>query len=344
MKEATKAPLVSVVVVAYDSGEPLQECLGSLFAQDHPRVEVVLVDNASQDGAAEKAARKHGSRIRLVGNRANLGFGGGCNAGIAVSRGEIIGLLNPDAAADRRWVSAAVEAFNRHRDAGMVACRVLDYSDKAKIDTAGHLLYGDGLNRGRGRGEPSDRYEVETEAVCPSGSAGFFRRAAIDAAGGFDAAMFMYGDDIDLGLSIRRTGLRCVYAPDSIACHRFSHAAGPYSALKAYHVERNRILVMLKHFPLAAIAKSPFFTAHRVFWHNVSALTGRGSSGRFTRNGSLFRLYAVMLKAYADAFLLIPHALSERKRLAALDRVGEAEFMRWLSEFGISAKEIAMKD
>jgi GT2 family glycosyltransferase len=335
---------VSIVVVAYDSGETLEKCLKSLFSQDHPRVEVVLVDNASHDGAAEKAAREFGSALRFVGNRENLGFGGGCNAGIAVSRGEIIGLLNPDAAADRRWISAAVEAFNRQPDAGMVACRVLDYADRKRIDTAGHVLYRDGLNRGRGRGESSDGFSSWAEVLSPSGSAGFYRRAAIEAAGGFDTSMFLYGDDIDLGLAIRRLGFRCEYAPASVAYHRFSRSAGAYSALKAYHVERNRILVMLKHFPLSAIAMSPLHTARRVFWHNVSALSGRGSSGRFTRNGSLLELYALMLKAYIDAAKMAPHALRERKRLAALDRVGEAEFFRWLDAFGISAREVAMRE
>ena len=89
-------PEVSVIIVTYRSASHIVECLDSVCAQEGVSVEVIVVDNASNDSTAEKV-RKYGSGVRLLANKENIGFGRACNQGVAASSGPLIYLLNPDA-------------------------------------------------------------------------------------------------------------------------------------------------------------------------------------------------------------------------------------------------------
>src|SRR5881397_242927 len=139
-----RAPgLVSVVVVNWNGIRYLAECLESLRRQAYPSRELIVVDNASTDGSREWL-RASGA-FRLVELERNTGFAGGVNAGIHVSRGEFIALLNSDAVAAEDWLDMLVEPMSDPA-VGMVASKILFYDRRHVIDKAGHLLYPDGLN------------------------------------------------------------------------------------------------------------------------------------------------------------------------------------------------------
>ena len=94
----------------------------------------------------------------------------------------------------------------------------------------------------------------------------------LDEIGLFDESFFLYGDDAELGLRGRLAGWGCAFAPQAVARHRYSQTVGPYSSLKAFYVERNRVWVLLKLFPLSLILWSPAPTALRLAWHAWGAL------------------------------------------------------------------------
>src|SRR5690348_17167678 len=98
-KDKPGSPAVSVVVVTYQSAATLDGCLASLAAQTFRDFEVLLVDNASSDRAAQAAAAADPS-LRLIANPENRGFAGGVNDGARAARGRWMALLNPDAYAD----------------------------------------------------------------------------------------------------------------------------------------------------------------------------------------------------------------------------------------------------
>ena len=98
------------------------------------------------------------------------------------------------------------------------------------------------------------------EVFFPSGCAALYRREMLDEVGLFDEDFFAYGDDTDLGLKGRLAGWKCLYVPKAIVYHRYSQSSGAYSALKAFYVERNRVWIAVKYFPLSLLLESPFYT------------------------------------------------------------------------------------
>jgi len=338
-------PFFSVIVLNWNGKHLLEECLDSLLAQTFLDFEAIVVDNGSTDGSQDLLRSRYEDRLRLIALPDNLGFAGGNNRGIGAADGKWIIFLNNDTQTDPRWLEELAGAISRHPDAAVFACKVLNYFRRDEIDTVGHLLYPDGINRGRGRLEKDrGQYDREEEVFFPSGCAAAYRRDLLAVIGGFDESFFAYGDDTELGLRARLYGARCLLAPRAIVYHKYSETTGSYSEFKAYQVERNRVWVLMKYFPLRWILLSPFYTIARMGHHAVAALRGRGASGRFTENGSAWRLVRTVLRAYRDALLRIPAVLADRRRTRSLRRVPAGQFTEWLRRFRLTAREAAWKD
>jgi len=341
----TGEPVATAIVLNHDGRGFVNDAVRSLVEQDLPGLEVLVVDNASTDGSAEEIEAEFGKRVRLVRSARNLGFGGGNNLGIRQARGRHVVLLNSDAVAAPSFVRELVEAAEADPRVGMVAAKVLLLPDRELIDTVGHLLYPDGLNRGRGRLErDSGQYDGCRTALFPSGAAALYTRRMLDDVGLFEERLFLYGDDAELGLRGRVAGWTCALAPRAVAFHHYSRTAGPHSRLKAFHVERNRVLVLFRVFPFSLVAVSPFFTAARLALQAWGALTGRGAAGRLAARTSVLQLVGVTLHAYASALAALPATLRERWRRRALRRIGTREFVRLLAEHRLGAREVALKD
>jgi GT2 family glycosyltransferase len=337
-------PRASAIVLNFNGRGYVEDAVESLLGQDIAELEVLVVDNGSSDGSDLALEQRFGDRIRLLRAGRNLGFGAGNNLGIRASRAPHVVLLNSDAVAAPGFARELLAAAEADPRVGMVAAKVLD-GEGGRIDTAGHLLYPDGLNRGRGRLE-ADRgqYDACREALFPSGAAALYRRAMLDEVGLFDEAFFLYGDDAELGLRGRLAGWLCAFAPRAVAYHHYSRTAGAYSSLKAFHVERNRVLILVELFPLPLILASPLFTLGRHALQAWGALAGRGAAARLAEQTSRWHLVALTLRAYLAALRLLPHALGARARFRRLRRVDGAGFRRLLQEFRLTAAEASLKD
>jgi GT2 family glycosyltransferase len=227
----------------------------------------------------------------------------------------------------------------------MLASKIFLQGGLKTIDNVGHLIYRDGLNRGRGRLEVDrGQYEKVEEVLFPSGCAALYRRDMLEEVGLFDEDFFAYGDDTDLGLKGRLAGWTCLYVPKAVVHHRYSQSSGAYSALKAFYVERNRVWIAVKFFPLSLLLASPFYTFLRFALQGYGALTGRGAAGRFTEAHSSGQLLQILLKAYLGAFRGLPRMWKKRREIRKRTRVSEAEIRSWFFRFGMSAREISLKD
>ena len=338
-----RAPgLVSVVVVNWNGIRYLAECLESLRRQAYSSRELIVVDNASTDGSREWL--RASAADRLVELERNTGFAGGVNAGIHASRGEFIALLNSDAVATEDWLEMLVEPMS-DLAVGMVASKILFYDRRHVIDKAGHLLYPDGLNRGRGAGEADcGQFETPEEALFPDGCAALYRRSMLDDVGLFDEQFFSYGDDAELGLRARWRGWRCRYAPGARVYHRHSSSLGRYSPLKAYLVERNRVWLAVKLFPWPLLAVTPLFTLWRFWWHSRSLVASRGLAGGVAREHSRKDLFLALVRAYGSAAAGLPAVLRKRRAVLQRRKLTNREFYRLLRQFRIPARELALRD
>jgi hypothetical protein len=114
--------------------------------------------------------------------------------------------------------------------------------------------------------------------------------------------------------------------------------------LKAFYVERNRVWIAVKYFPLSLLLESPFYTLLRFAFQGYGALAGRGAAGRFSEEYSTRQLMRVLLKAYLAAFQGLPRMWKKRREIKRRTRVSEAEIRSWFRRFGMSAGEISWKD
>ena len=339
-------PLVSAVVVNWNGADRLAACLDSLLAQTWPELEILVVDNGSSDGSRALLRARYGAHVTLLESAVNLGFAGGNNLAIRAAKGQYVALLNNDAVARPDWITTMVRAAEADPRVGMCACKILVLDGGGLIDSAGGLLMSaDGVGRGRGRLERDGAaWSRPGDALIPSACAALYRRAMLDDIGLFDEDFFAYCEDSDLGLRGRLAGWTCRYVPDAVVYHAYSRSTAPYSAFKAFYVERNRCFVVLKCFPLSAIAASVPYTVARYALQAWGAVTGRGAVGRFAEQAPATALIGVLLRAWVSAMWHAPVMLQRRWRQRGLRRLTRREWRAALRSHRLTVRELAFKD
>ena len=336
-------PIVSVVIVNLNRRDLLESCLRSVWGQTLSDIEVIVVDNGSTDSSVEFLRSLADPRLRIVELRQNRGFAGGCNAGIAVARGRYIATLNNDAEADPRWLEELVPAMESGPRIGMCASKILFHGDRGRIDKAGHLMYLDGLNHGRGSGEPDQgQYDTADEVLFPDAAAALYRRAMLDETGHFDELFFAYGDDADVGLRGRLAGWTCRYVPSAIVYHIHSATAGEFSPLKAFLIERNRLFVAVKLFPLPLLLATPLFTVLRFAFHAYGVLFLVGSSGQYAADTSRRALGGAILRAYWSGFKHLPKMWSARRNIRRIPEISHRTFIALLWKHRIRLRALTL--
>ncbi|MFC1850493.1 glycosyltransferase family 2 protein [candidate division CSSED10-310 bacterium] len=340
--------LVSLIILNYNGIELniIPACLSSIFALTYPNFEVIFVDNGSHDSSVLYVQEKYAARglVTLIVNEKNLGYGTANNIGFKHARGDYIALLNNDTEVDQYWLDEMVNTIENNAGCGMVASKTLNFYTRDIIDNVGHLLYPDGLNWARGKMEKDQgQYEIETEVAFPSGCAALYRREIFERAGGFDDDFFLFGDDTDIGLKGRLLGFSCVYSPKALVYHRYSATAQPYSPQKFFFVERNRIWILIKFFPLDTILKSPFHTLTRYFMHFYALLKGEGVGGKFIQEYSGLHLIKVFFSVYCSAAKGVFRMMQKRKKWAQKRTVDSTEIKRWLKQFRVTVRDVTLK-
>jgi len=337
------SPLISVVVLNWNGGRFVEKCLISLQAQIYHPLEIIVVDNASTDGSVDLIKMRFPD-VKLIVNERNLGFGGGNNIGIQASQAKYVMILNNDARLDPRCIEELRKSIEKDKRYGASASKILLDGERDLLDAAGISICKDGLSIGRGRLERAERYQVEEEVFFASGCASLFRREMLDDIGLFDEDFFAYADEVDMGWRAQLSGWRCIYNPKAIVYHSHSASSSAYSHLKAFLVERNRIWVAIKYFPIPLLIVGQFHTLKRYFYQAYGASFGKGAAGRFTKEFSKLQLIKVLVKVYLSAFKTMPIVFKKRSQMRRKRRVSDKEIYELFKRFGISGKEIALKE
>ena len=335
--------LISVVVLNWNGIKVLSQCLSSLRTQTYTPLEIIVVDNASTDDSVNVIREKFPD-VKLVVNEKNLGFGGGNNVGILTSRGRYIMMLNNDTRLDSKCIEELKGSIEKDDRYGACASKILlEYEDNL-IDAAGIVVCPDGLSIGRGRLEKGDRYNDEVEVFFASDCACLYRREMLEDIGLYDEDFFAYADETDMGWRAQLAGWKCIYNPKAVVYHFHSASAGTYSPFKAYLVERNRIWVAIKSFPFPLLVFGQFYTLWRYMLQAYGAFTGKGAAGRFTSDFSKIKLVKILIKVYLLLWKQLPLMLRKRRVIQKRRRISSQEAFKLVRRFGISAKEIALRE
>ncbi|MBA3843492.1 MAG: glycosyltransferase family 2 protein [Actinobacteria bacterium] len=238
------------VVLNWNGGDDTLAALASLAG-----VDTICVDNGSTDGSDARVEQELPD-VELIRTGVNLGFAGGNNAGLraALARGaDWVLLLNNDAVSEPGLREALERAATERPDAGILACKIL-LEDGVTLQYAGasfnaRLGYS-GRVDGHGLLDRDSSFAFR-DVGRADGAALVISRAALDAVGFLDETLFMYVEDVELSLRVRRAGFAIVFVPDARVRHKGSTASGgTASTTNLFYSARNTILVSERHAPL----------------------------------------------------------------------------------------------
>ena len=336
-----QSPTVSVIVVNWNRRELLEGCLASLHQQTFQDFELIVVDNGSTDGSADWVAQERFAAT-VIRNADNRGFCEANNQGIRAGRAPFVALLNNDAEARPGWLQALVAAALSSPDVGMVASKIVSFEDPGVIDKVGHLIYPDGQNRGRATGiRDQGQFEEMEEVAWPDGAAALYRREMLDQIGLFDEDFFAYADDAELGLRGRLAGWRCLYQPAAVVRHRLGSTLGRLSKRRLYLIERNRIWLVAKLYPMRLWPTAPLFTCLRWSATALTALRGHGEAARARREISAWGLLQCIIRANLAALVGLPRMLAKRRNVVR--KLSGAEAAALLRRYRISLAELVFQ-
>ncbi|MGL4462487.1 MAG: glycosyltransferase family 2 protein, partial [Planctomycetia bacterium] len=217
------APTLSIVIPTYDGWPLLQRCLASVAKHRPADAEVIVVDDASTDGTADRVAASH-PLVRVVRCDANGGFCRAANLGWRAARAPVVEMLNNDTEVSAGWTVAPLAAF-ADPAVGLVAPLVCRLPFRGRIDSAGDVFWTPGLAWKRAEGRPASTADrLSTDVFGASASSAFYRRDALERVGGFPEHFGAYLDDVDVDHRLRLAGYTCRFTSASRVYHWVSQS------------------------------------------------------------------------------------------------------------------------
>jgi N-acetylglucosaminyl-diphospho-decaprenol L-rhamnosyltransferase len=292
------APRVAVVIVSYEGREALLASLESLRLHAAVPIETVVVDNASTDASAE-AVRGARPDVRVLANAENVGFARACNQGWRASTAPVVLFLNPDAEATPAAVETLVALLEERTDVAAVGPRTRSADGTIQVSTGRDLdLVSEWRQRRLVRGVacryPKALAQAERlhgrqhEPDWLSGSCLAVRRTALERVAGFDEGFFLYEEDADLCLRLRRAGWRVLFTPAVEVRHRLGHSMQKAARRARLEYHRSHLRYYRKHNGLASRAGLRLLLAARG--------AGQWLRGRATSNAELAKDGADLLR------------------------------------------------
>jgi len=240
-------PLVSIIILNYNAGKLLLECVESVFNTNYTNFEVLVIDNASSDNS-HKICKEKFERIYLIENKTNLGYCEGNNVGVQKASGEFIVILNPDTVVDSNWLNDLIVAYYIYGD-GIYQPKFLTTTDHKILMSTGNMiqLFGFGFSRGKGQVDTKQFEKIEKIGYA-SGTCIFTTKKIFLKIGMFDPFLFAYHDDLDLCWRAILQGINSYYVPKSIVYHPPEGFSFKWSSFKYYLLERNRLYCILTNY------------------------------------------------------------------------------------------------
>jgi GT2 family glycosyltransferase len=248
--------LCSLILVNYNGADILPDCLNSIdkFIPQH-NCEIIIVDNASQDGSVELVANKF-PHIKLIKLSENRGFGAGNNAGANIATGEFLLLLNTDTILTENILPHLMELMHNQPQIGIIGPKLLNADGSLQISFA-HTISIQGEYQTQKLHEaaknPSQlqiieqKYQHIQEVDVVVGAAFLIRSSLFHTLGGFDEKFFMYFEESDLCQRARNQGYKIIYTPEVSLIHLKGHSTQKTASPMAMEYRRSQIYYYYKH-------------------------------------------------------------------------------------------------
>lgn len=251
---------VAVTIVTYNSGRYIRQCLESVFEQDHPPAQVIVIDNASSDHTRAVLADFE-NRVQTVLNSRNTGFAAAQNQAIHLTDADWILTLNPDVRLTAGFLRDLLALADVDPAVGTLCGKLLAMSDDGQVqsppvfDSTGMYFTPNLRHFDRGSRMPDQgQYDRVEYVFGATGAAALYRRAMIDdvSIGGefFDADFFAYREDADVAWRAQLLGWKCLYVPAAVAHHVRSVLPSNRRSLAPtlnMHSVKNRFLMRIKN-------------------------------------------------------------------------------------------------
>jgi GT2 family glycosyltransferase len=313
------SPLVSIIIVTWNSEKYLSACLDALSTQTNQDFEIVMMDNGSTDEGYLSLEKKYPD-LKLTLNKlnANLGFAVANNIGARLARGKWIALLNADAFPEPDWLEQLLSAAGKNPQYSFFSSRQIQFNKPDLLDGAGDGYHASGLAWRNYYNYPSKKFGFEQlEVFSACAAAGFYSREVFLEAGGFDEDYFSYFEDVDLGFRLRLSGHRCLYIPQAVVHHVGSSSTGGKSDFSVYYGYRNMIWTFVKNMPAPLFwIFLPLHIITLLFFFLY--LTLRGQSRAISR-------------AIMDALRGMPKAFDKRKRIQQDIKIKPQDLIKTMS-------------
>ena len=304
-------PRFSVIIVSWNALHHLQEFLPSVTGTDHDNFEIILADNASEDGSKEWI-REHYPNIKIASFDKNYGYCGGNNRAVPYADGEILIFLNNDVKVDPNWLSHLDSYFKEHQNVAAVQPKLRSYKDPGSFEYAGAAggfidKYGYPFCRGRVFDvveKDEGQYDNSSPIFWASGAALAIRKSIFEQLGGFDEDFEFHMEEIDLCWRLWNHGNEVHYCPDSVVYHLGGGSLPMDSPRKTYYNYRNNLKMLWKNYESRTLLWQFFL---RLKLDGISAL-----KELLTGNVSNF---AAIFKAHMHFYKSWRHTHSKRKQL-----------------------------
>jgi hypothetical protein len=237
-----KCPLVSIIIPSYNDKDHLRECLKSLQNQEYQNFEVIVVDDMSTDGTIDMIKKEFPNVKFLI--TEGVGIAGANNRGLSIAKGKyVIFDLNTDDVVSSSWLKNLVEIVERDPRIGVAGGKRYVYGTKI-IESAGgsvSLVTGRAPSIRKINGDAKIK-EVDYVPVM------LVRREILNEVGSLDEEYFLYYEEPDFCLRVRKAGYKIVCVLDAVQWHHGSSQVGKFSARRYYYMRRNNIRFVIKNF------------------------------------------------------------------------------------------------
>jgi len=233
-------PKVSIIVLNWNGKKFLKNCLGSLAQLTYPQVEIIVVDNNSEDGSQEFVKANY-QKVILIENKKNYGFAKGNNIGFEVSKGDYILILNNDTIVTPNFLNSLMKDFENNPTIACLQPQIRLFENKQLLDGVGAFLTFTGFlyHFGYLKDKMQPKYNKKMKIFSAKGACMLLRRKAIEKVGLFDEDFFIFFEETDLCFRLWLAGYSVMYEPKSIIYHV---GGGDTTASDSYQQERRMYL------------------------------------------------------------------------------------------------------